>query len=689
MIRERLFYFAGCVKDVVAWLAATTGGLRHKPFALALLVQATVGSAGSEFIVPDDLGCHCSGETIVFTCAPMGLGTTLWDGSAFVCPQNGIIMVHDDRFRDMTDVKVTCGTGVTGMTAGITGIESGPGNATYTSKVMIRLADNFQNKTVICNHRADTGSIIIGNATLKIPELKAAPSHASLAENTLTLDYPPVIFPGCDRIPDELAISAVCQGEPVNCQNTGSAQPGSQWQCADTGALATARESGEACEFRMDVLNFCNNGNKHLMGSPVIIRPALVQAEGTLARVRQQLDAVPAASSPQAITSASQRQPVAFYYVHSCLPEGNSFSDGEPAGLCNREFTREPNYLIIRSCRLSSDPEDTEALQIKAGLNPENGEMASCPPAAPDPDHTLATLDSSCPSGELSLRYLPSDNEYNEPAVTLLLPGALYEQHIDNTLVIEFAGSGENHRGELMLRNNCDHCDPVLTLHGFQYRVDSSSAAESETAGSSRLQVTVQYSDCTSGGPLWFSFRPSVNHNPAVNNSDNNEGSIQVAPPEILSIGNGQATLVLNAIVPPDSSQTTLDGHLTAYQTVNFTHGNDTGSNLYKHSLPVSFCLSGCGGLSGGQVAGVTLGVMGTIAAVGASVVTGVICYYKHRRPQESLPPKVTETILTTAAAASGAASEAASEAASTAYDGVAGGFGWALNKLSSMWSKN
>ena len=52
-------------------------------------------TAMNEFVIPGNAECAYPGSVLTYTCTAVCRGSTLWDGTAFDCDENGILLRHD------------------------------------------------------------------------------------------------------------------------------------------------------------------------------------------------------------------------------------------------------------------------------------------------------------------------------------------------------------------------------------------------------------------------------------------------------------------------------------------------------------------------------------------------------------------------------------------------------------------
>ena len=97
---------------------------------------------------------------LTYVCTIVGDGSTLWEGTAFDCPENGILLRHN-LFNSTGGVTRICNRGA------IVGRSVRVDNGCYTSQLNIRVTGDFalNNKSIRCVHNAVE---VIGTSTLMI-----------------------------------------------------------------------------------------------------------------------------------------------------------------------------------------------------------------------------------------------------------------------------------------------------------------------------------------------------------------------------------------------------------------------------------------------------------------------------------------------------------------------------------------
>ena len=120
-----------------------------------------VFAAIAELSVPPNAGCACSGDILIYSCTAIGAGNTLWEGSAFACVGNSIILRHS-QFG--VGVSGECNDGnIVARSVDIT-------NNCYTSQLSFRVSPTFNSKTIKCSHDSTMGIKDIGSSTLAVLE---------------------------------------------------------------------------------------------------------------------------------------------------------------------------------------------------------------------------------------------------------------------------------------------------------------------------------------------------------------------------------------------------------------------------------------------------------------------------------------------------------------------------------------
>ena len=115
--------------------------------------------------MPANTGCACPGSVLTFTCMITGSGSTIWEGTAFNCDGNDILLRHD-RFTDSGGVSDICNDG--NIVGRSTGVEN---NNCYTSELNVMVSPSLNNKTVVCTH-SSFSLINIGVSVLTVQTME-------------------------------------------------------------------------------------------------------------------------------------------------------------------------------------------------------------------------------------------------------------------------------------------------------------------------------------------------------------------------------------------------------------------------------------------------------------------------------------------------------------------------------------
>ena len=86
-------------------------------------------------------GCTCPGYKVEYECTTVGMGATVWHGTAFNCPSNEITLRHSqfDRVHAIGE----CNQGDICAHA-----ESNGSNNRYTSRLIVNVTSALNDKTV-------------------------------------------------------------------------------------------------------------------------------------------------------------------------------------------------------------------------------------------------------------------------------------------------------------------------------------------------------------------------------------------------------------------------------------------------------------------------------------------------------------------------------------------------------------
>ena len=118
----------------------------------------------NELAVLGNTGCACPGGMLTFNCTAVGLGSTLWIGTAFDCTDRGNEILLRHRRFTTGGVNGTCNNGA------IVGRSLEVVDNCYTSQLNVTVSSNLNNKTIVCVYNGNAGSITIGSPTLTVVE---------------------------------------------------------------------------------------------------------------------------------------------------------------------------------------------------------------------------------------------------------------------------------------------------------------------------------------------------------------------------------------------------------------------------------------------------------------------------------------------------------------------------------------
>ena len=114
--------------------------------------------------------CVCPGDELRLECTVVGVGSTVWSGSAFSgCHWNEIVLLHS-RFEHGLAVR-ECNNGV------IIGRSIRHVGDNYTSQLTVHLNVNstLRGKTVECFHDDGSQETSVGNYTIIYPSTRGSP----------------------------------------------------------------------------------------------------------------------------------------------------------------------------------------------------------------------------------------------------------------------------------------------------------------------------------------------------------------------------------------------------------------------------------------------------------------------------------------------------------------------------------
>ena len=94
------------------------------------------------FKSPVNATCACPGEVLTYTCTVVGGRATIWEGSAFDCAGDEIILRHSNF--DETPQLGECNNGaIQGRSVGVNGM-------CFTSQLNVTVSAELNKKTVVC-----------------------------------------------------------------------------------------------------------------------------------------------------------------------------------------------------------------------------------------------------------------------------------------------------------------------------------------------------------------------------------------------------------------------------------------------------------------------------------------------------------------------------------------------------------
>ena len=113
------------------------------------------------FEAPPNANCACQGDMLVYRCRVVGPGSTKWNGTAFSCNDNEIILRHS-VYGGPGGASGECNSGaIIGRSVEVAGNR-------YTSQLSVSASDKVSsNTTVRCVYNGNTAEVI-GTSTLMI-----------------------------------------------------------------------------------------------------------------------------------------------------------------------------------------------------------------------------------------------------------------------------------------------------------------------------------------------------------------------------------------------------------------------------------------------------------------------------------------------------------------------------------------
>lgn len=134
------------------------------------------------FMVPESYRCACSGTVLTFNCTTVGLGTTLWGGTAFNCENRGnqIILLNGQFLSGDTGSSGVCGDNI--VAEGIK-VE---GNC-HTSQLDITVTSSEINQTtIVCTYSSSQGLSTVGRGVITVLSGKEPRVH-TIHDKSLTI----------------------------------------------------------------------------------------------------------------------------------------------------------------------------------------------------------------------------------------------------------------------------------------------------------------------------------------------------------------------------------------------------------------------------------------------------------------------------------------------------------------------
>ena len=105
--------------------------------------------------------CTCPGDLLEYECTAFGSGTTKWNGSAFDCTNNRIVLRHS-QFSG-TGATESCNGGA------IVGYSYGNSvNDCFTSRLNVTVDSSLDGETISCTHIGGETTTVIGINTVII-----------------------------------------------------------------------------------------------------------------------------------------------------------------------------------------------------------------------------------------------------------------------------------------------------------------------------------------------------------------------------------------------------------------------------------------------------------------------------------------------------------------------------------------
>ena len=112
--------------------------------------------------MPANTGCACPNDVLTYVCTVVGVGNTLWEGTAFDCSARSIVLLHT-QFDSPEGASGNCNSDIAGRSLSVE-------SDCYTSQLFVTVSSRLNNKTVTCVHNSGIGMIPIGVSTLTVLE---------------------------------------------------------------------------------------------------------------------------------------------------------------------------------------------------------------------------------------------------------------------------------------------------------------------------------------------------------------------------------------------------------------------------------------------------------------------------------------------------------------------------------------
>ena len=128
----------------------------------SIIMPFTMFAVNNQLKSLSSTGCVCPDDVLSFTCTAVGSGSTIWNGTAFECTGNEIILRHS-AFNGMDGISGECNN------RAIIARSLSVDDMSYTSQLNVTVSDGIHNKSVACYVRVANGTILpIGSSPLII-----------------------------------------------------------------------------------------------------------------------------------------------------------------------------------------------------------------------------------------------------------------------------------------------------------------------------------------------------------------------------------------------------------------------------------------------------------------------------------------------------------------------------------------